>query len=181
MIDKPIIPMRPQDRPYQPGRYPLPLPPRPEGFQGYCEWVGGMQLPEHLRPKGSPRKVTYLGMVEWAFDPMHCFVEAYYLGRRGRYWLLWIRSEDDNQIPWKWVWALGGHAVGKDGDPWTAAVYLLMDVWKARQSIGSHKYHWIDEVGHLSVEEFEAIAAVVWPEAGPVEIRNGPDPDDEGR
>lgn len=171
MIDEPSIPMRPQDRPPQRALFLSPLPPRPEGFQGYCEWRYPMvPLPAYLKPKGSPRKLTYLGAVEWAWSPMHSRADAYYLGRRGAYWLLWSRWEDDNQIPWKWRWSLIGHAKCRNIDTWTAACYLLMDAWAADASGSLDKYHWINDVGGFSVEDFEAIAAVVWPDAKPLNL-----------
>lgn len=162
MVREPKIPMLPGDVPRQRIRLVVDLPPRPKSFRGFCDLIDPM--PETSRPKGSPRNTEYLGSVEWASSPMNSRFDSYYLNPRGRYWLLWIRWQDDD---WKqgWQWTLYAYGSKKGVDAKSAGVYLLTDAWKAeRDSSQLDRYLLIDEAGSLSVEEISEIARNVWPE-----------------
>lgn len=139
------------------------LPERPAGFQGYCEYIDSM--PEKDCPKGSPRKVQFLGSVEWSWSPMHSRWDAYYLNPRGKYWLLWIRYLDDNEWIPKWRWNLYAWGLRKGVSTKEAAVYLLADAWaaEARESDLDH-FHLINDPGLLTIPELCAIGRLVWPE-----------------
>ena len=65
MIKDPKIPMRPEDVPQQRVHLVVALPPRPPSFNVKCDF--NHPMPDDVRPKGSPRKTTYLGSVEWAW------------------------------------------------------------------------------------------------------------------
>ena len=50
------------------------------------------------------------------------------------------------------------------------AIYLLMDAWQAEAKQGYLDcFHWINDVGTLSVAEIQAIAKKVWPECPDIE------------
>jgi hypothetical protein len=160
---KPRIPMRPEDVPQQRIRLVVQLPPRPHSFKGTCNFF--KPIAERDRPKGSPRKLEYLGSVEWTWSPMHSRVDSYYLNPRGRYWLLWIRSREDEDWSRKWIWMLYAYGPRKGVDAKTAATYLLLDAWNAEKKINELD-HWflIDEEAFLSVAEIAEISRKVWPE-----------------
>ena len=163
MIKNPTLPMLPGALPQQRLHTVVDLIPRPESFQGRVDWLD--EMPDELRPKGSPRKVEYLGQTEWAWAPMHSRIDAYYLSSRGRYWLLWDRYFDENQEPWRWVWNLYAYGLKKGVTAREAAIYLLMDAWGGeKQEVDLDCFHWINETGSLSVSDFVAIARTVWPE-----------------
>lgn len=162
MTKRPSIPMRPEDVPQQRIHLVVPLPPRPPSFQGYCDYFN--RMPDDFRPKGTPRKTSYLCTVEWAWSPAHNRINSYYLNPRGKYWLLWNYYQDDNDWNHEWKWVLYGYGPRKGVDAEEAAVYLLMDAWESEaRNWELDKYHWIDEAGLFSVEMIEAVARVVWP------------------
>jgi hypothetical protein len=160
MSKLPRIPMSPQELARQRSPEPTILPDRPEGFIGHCHWT--VSMPAADRPKGSPRKVEYLGQAEWADSPMHSRLDAYYLQTRGRYWLLWIRSLDDNAWVPTWEWSLYGWALRKGVDREQAAVYLIMDAWREEARSGLGRFAWIGDAGMLSAVGMNAIADRVW-------------------
>jgi hypothetical protein len=163
MTRKPNIPIRYEDFPQQRVHLVVPLPPRPQGFHGKCDFHDPM--PENVRPKGSPRNTLYLGSVEWAWSPVHSRCDSYYLNPRGPYWLLWITWQDENDWNLKWKWALYSYARKKGVDEKSAAIYLLLDAWKAEaQKSSLDHFCLIDEAAYLSVEEISQIARIVWPD-----------------
>ena len=153
--------MSPSDVPHQRSPQETLLPARPEGFAGHCEWHS--PIDEKIAPKGSPRKVQYLGSAEWADSPAHCRIDGYYLNPRGHHWLLWIRYRDDNSYGWPWRWTLYGWGPRK-GVSWEqAAAYLLMDAWAEESQHGQGRFAWISDAGELSAVGMNAIADRVWP------------------
>ena len=53
----------------------------------------------------------------------------------------------------------------KGVDKKTAAIYLLIDSWIfERDNMELDHFHWLDNIGLLSVAEFMAIGRVVWPD-----------------
>jgi hypothetical protein len=147
--------------PQQRVRLVVQLPPRPAFFHGTCDFIDPMAVEE--RPKGSPRNVKYLGSVEWAESPAHSRIDSYYLNPRGSYWLLWIRSQDESDFNLAWKWTLYAYGARTGVDAKAAAIYLLLDAWKAEKekSFLDH-FFLVDEVGFLSVEEILEIARNVW-------------------
>jgi hypothetical protein len=161
MIQKPRIPMTPEEVPQQRLSLVVDLPARPPQFQGYCEYVNPM--PGNVAPKGSPRKLTYIGSVEWATSPRDCRLDSYYLNPRGSYWLLWNWYQDENDWDFAYRWVLYGYARKVGADARTAATYLLLDAWKSeRDSLDLGPYFLIDEACLLSVSEIKEIGSAVW-------------------
>ena len=160
MIKPPRIPMLPEALPQQGSGDATQLPPRPAGFVGHCEWYEPM--PAEAQPKGSPRSVEFLGSAEWADSPGHTRLDSYYLNRRGRYWLLWNRFLDESGWSMRWRWELYGWGLRKGVNEDQAAVYLLMDAWRAECDHGRSRFEWISGPGQLSSAELNAIADQAW-------------------
>lgn len=158
----PKIPMTPDEVPQQRLVSVVSLPERPPLFDGKCDYFDAM--PDEARPKGSPRNTTYLGSVEWAWGPGNSRFDSYYLNPRGKYWLLWIRWQDDNDWNKAWKWTLYAYSPKQGADDKTAAIFLLQDAWMAEaKSYDLDHYFLIDDPGLLSVAEFTGIARQVWP------------------
>ena len=162
MPDKPTIPMTPEELPQQ-RVYPVEiLPARPSAFQGYFQNID--PISEDKEPKGSPRNVEYLCSVEWAWAMNNNRIDNYYLNPRGKYWFLWNWFQDDNTWNLDWVWFFYAYGLKKGVNAKEAAIYLLMDAWQAEAKQGYLDcFHWINDVGTLSVAEIQAIAKKVWP------------------
>jgi len=93
---------------------------------------------------------------------MHNGVNAFYIQARKKYWVLWLRTLDDNCYPWKWQWLPIGSCDRKSIDKRTAAVYLLLEYWNfdadnSSADIANEAYDWINEEGLLSVSDIRAI------------------------
>jgi hypothetical protein len=171
MIRNPKIPMRPEDVPQQRLYSAVELPSRPESFHGVIDWMEPM--PNKARPKGSPRKTTYLGSVEWATSVRETRFDSYYLNPRGSYWLLWIRWQDDNDWKMVWRWTLYAYGKQKDVAAKTAAIYLLLDAWKKEKERSDLEHYFlIDEPGFLSIAEISEIGRQVWPRKSSMESQN---------
>lgn len=159
MNTTPKIPMRPEELPQQRATV-ASLPPRPAGFEGMRE------PPESIVPPVKmPRSARYIAQVEWAWSPTNTRLDAYYLSTNSKriHWLLWLRLYDDNWGKWDepqiYAYAPKQHVPSK-----VAAVYLLLDSWKAEaRDSDLDRFHWVNESEFLSAEELNAIGRVVWP------------------
>lgn len=161
MIYKSRAPMSPEQLPQQRLHAVVDLPARPPGFIGQNAYIEPMPAAE--APKAPPRNGEFLCNVEWAWSPAHGRVDAYYLNRRRRHWLLWIGSQDFNTCDWKWTWSLYGYAPRCRCDAVQAAVYLLHDAWRQEADQWQlDRCHWINEAGALSVPQISAIAREIW-------------------
>ena len=162
-LREPKIPMHPDEVPQQRIHLLVDLPPRPEGFHAKCDFMDS--IPEYEAPQRGPRRADYLGSTEWAWSPMHSRLDAYYLNRRRSHWLLCICSEDENSWDRRWRWYLYGYAPPLRISAEEAAIYMLLDCWKAEADGSSFDhFHWINDTGLLSVAEITAIGREVWPE-----------------
>jgi hypothetical protein len=162
MFEEPKICMSPEQLPRQRLRLVVDLPERPAGFRGRVDWLDPM--PKRDRPKGSPRSLSFLCSVEWSWSPMHSRWDAYYLNPRGKYWLLWVRSPDDNAWVETWRWWLYAWGPRRGVSAEQAAVYLLLDAWRAEQReslIGP--FLCVNDCEDLSIDQIYAIARRVWP------------------
>ena len=133
---------------------------RPEPFDsvvGYGEQPSSVELPN------GPLKPRYLGQVEWAWSPANARVDAYYLHKGRHYWMLWIRSYDDN---WEeWNWSPVGYVPRRQASRREAAVHLLIDFWRFEKAQHHREhYHWINETDELGTSDFRTIGMLVWPE-----------------
>lgn len=134
------------------------LPGRPDPFDAVVGWNA---VPDSARPVRGPREAKYLGQVEWAWGPRHERLEAYYIHRGRKFWVLWIYAYDDNWSRWNWI-AVGCAPLSQASEK-QAAVYLILDmfVWQ-RDNEELDCFHWINEDGLLDVEEWQAISRAVW-------------------
>mgnify|MGYP005644891883 FL=1 len=155
-----FIPMAPSLRPQQQLYEVVKLPELPQNLDPKIE------IDEPLLrnpPKTSPRKLTYLFSVEWAWSPMHNRIDNYYINPRRTGWLLWNNWVEDGGAPWTWHWDM--HAYGRRcrSDERTISIHLIKAFWEfdAKYHDVEH-FHWINNTGLLSVEEIEAIAREVW-------------------
>lgn len=137
------------------------IPIRPGGFRGL--WDESIRMPSNVRPKGRPRNVIFLASVEWSWTPWHSRQDRYYLGSRGRYWILWRCWLDDSDSPIKWRWFPYSYATNNGIETSAAAVFLLMHAWSAeKESEGLDGGFLICDSGYLSDEVLIEIADGVW-------------------
>jgi hypothetical protein len=159
MTRLPKIPLSPPQVPQQRLSEVVPLPQRPDSFN----FVVGYGLPKSLVPKqGVPRSPELLVQVEWASSPMHYGVEAFYIQARRKYWLLWLRTLNDNCDPWKWTWLDVGGCDREGIEKQLAAIHLLLEYWRFHQDekrahLDSEPYDWINEEGLLSISDVRSI------------------------
>ena len=114
-------------------------------------------------PKASPRKLTYLCSVEWAWSPMNNRIDNYYLNPRRTGWLLWNNWLEDGYIPWRWQWQLMAYGNRCYSDEKTIATHLIAALWKWDASEnGVDHFHWINNTGLLGVEDIAAIGREIW-------------------
>ena len=138
------------------------LPERPDGFTGQHVFLKAFSD----EPKRAPRKTIFLGTAEWTWSPMHNRIDNYYVSKNRRYWFLWSHFYNQYDPPFKWEWHLYAAALKqtrKRIKEFDAAIYLLHDFWKeesVNESIGH--YHFIAKTGFLSIEDFQALARLVW-------------------
>lgn len=118
-------------------------------------------MPEDILPKQRPRRMTFLGTVEWAWSPMSGRVESYYLHRGRRHWIVWIRDRDCNDLDYEWT--VAGYVDRTDVSADAAAVHLIVARWltEVAESELDH-FHWLLNDGALSVAQWVAIGRHVW-------------------
>jgi hypothetical protein len=152
--------MSPDDLPQQRIHEVIGLPQRPVPFESWA-WDGPEPAPAGVILKNTPRSMVFLAHVEWAWSPAHNRLTAYYLHRGRTHWVLWSRYWDEDERGWQWLPAAS--VCRADVTEHQAAVYLLVDAWKAETSHSSlDQFHWINESDGLSVAELMAIGREVW-------------------
>ena len=155
-----FIPMAPSLRPQQQLYEVVKLPELPKNLNPKIE------IDEPLLrnpPKASPRKITFVGSVEWAWSPAHGRIDNYYINPRRTGWLLWNNWVEDGGAPWTWHWDLMAYGNRCQSDEKTIAIHLLQAVWKFDEKYHDvEHFHWVNNTGLLDVEELEAIAREVW-------------------
>jgi len=156
----PKTPMLPSEVPQQRISEVVSLPSRPVPF---VFKVGCGDFPPDVVPKqGVPRSPKLLIQVEWAQTPMNNGIDAFYLQARKKYWVLWLRTFDDNCYPWQWNWQAIGYCNRTNVDREVAAKHLLLEYWKFtgspdEDSFDDEPFDWINEEGLLSISDVQAI------------------------
>jgi hypothetical protein len=159
MTNDPHIPMSPDELPQQRVHEVLELPERPEPFD--CRVGYGCRRPPDANWEDAPASALYLGQTEWAWSPMHCRLDAYYLQSDRTHWVLWVRYWSDNEGGWGWYSAAYVKKTGISQEQ--AKVHLLIEFWKSEaKESGLDHYHWINEDEELSVAQFAAIGRHIW-------------------
>jgi hypothetical protein len=122
-------------------------------------------VPQDILPKRRPRRMTYLGMVEWAWSPMSSRIEAYFLNATRRHWVLWTRNPapDDTDTAWQ----VAAYAPRRGVLAREAAHHLVVERWRAEacERFLDH-FHWVADEGELTVAEWMAIGRAVWSQEG---------------
>ena len=93
-------------------------------------------------------------------------MESYYLQRRRKHWLLWVKHYDDNWGRWERPAAFARCSREGFGEDDKAAAMILTAAF-LREDIrgydsGLDRFHMITDTGLLSEEELEAVACSVW-------------------
>ena len=172
------IPMCPDELPQQKVYEVVELTKPPPDFEATClmhcgsrddrndyEWsISKDDLPQRF-----PGAAIFLAQVEWAEDPQHIRLHAYYIcgNRRRTHWFLWIRSPDDNAWTYRMNSLLYAYCPRRKMDRKTAAIYLLLHAWRYELAeCKRDRFDWINDVGILTVSEVRAIAREVWGKQG---------------
>ena len=155
-----FIPMSPELLPRQKLNEVVNVPKIPKGLAPKVDLDAPLQ---RNRPKASPRKLTFLCSVEWAWSPMHNRIDNYYLNPRRSGWLLWNNWVEDGGAPWTWHWDFMAYGNRCRSDAKTIASHLILEIWKFDAKYHQvDQFHWINNTGLLSVEDIQAIAREVW-------------------
>jgi hypothetical protein len=162
MSKGPKVPMHPTQLPQQKLALVVDLPTRPEPFDF---GVGYGDLPEGVISKRrSPRSPIYIAQFEWAETPTSNGVEAFYLEAKTKYWVLWIKTLNENTTPWSWDWLAVAYCNRAGIDEKTAASYLLLEYWRFDEKMLAYRnvFDWVNEVALLSIPEIYAITRELW-------------------
>jgi hypothetical protein len=109
-----------------------------------------------------PRTAEYVCQLEWAWSPMNNRIEAFYVSRSRKHWVLWSSYFDDNYSRWeKDVVAVCSL---KADQKYAVMLMLFEHLDDLRVSYEIEHYHWISESGFLSVGEIDTVARNVWSE-----------------
>ena len=156
-----FIPMTPDVRPSQRLNEVVSLPEKPDDLNVLVEWKNPIQ-PKRF-PRGTPRKLTFICSVEWAWSPMNNRISNLYINQKPWGWVLWDNILDDHTVPWSWWWHFIAYTNNTKADEKTIATYMLLENWKDEiEHWDMDHYHWINNTGCLEVEEIQAIAREVW-------------------
>ena len=114
-------------------------------------------------PQGTPRKLTFVCSVEWAWSPMNNRIANYYINPKPWGWAFWDNWLDDHDVQWSWWWNFVAYSGRTEADERTVAAHMLLEAWRddAEHQLMDH-YHWNNNAGCLSVEDVQAIAREVW-------------------
>jgi hypothetical protein len=166
--------MQPDELPQQKVYEVVDPPKAPPGFQASCLMQCGCRedrndyawcIPEVALPQRFPGAATFVGQVEWAWDPNHTRLDAYYIcsNRKRTHWFLWIRSPDDNAWAFRMNSFLYAYCLRGKIDRKTAATHLLLHTWRYEAAESNRdRFDWINDAGLLTVSEVHAIARDVW-------------------
>jgi hypothetical protein len=159
MTVHPRIPLTPDQLPQQRVVAVVDLPAMPRTFDPtVClHW-----MPWEILPKARPRRMAYLGTVEWAWGPMSNRVEAYFLHRSRHHWVVWIRDPVPNDADSEWQ--VAAYTPRRGVTAREAAQLLVVARWRleADERFLDH-FHWVSDEGDLAVAEWMAIGRAVWP------------------
>ena len=153
------LPGFPDDLPQQRISEVVTLPDKPEGLEVRVEFLES--YPHY--PVRTPRKVLFLGGVEWAWSPANSRRDNYYLNPKPKHWLLWDHWLDDQVRPWRWNWNILAWAPRVRADEKSIAMRMLKHIWEVdRRQHLIDQFHWINSTGALSVSDLQSIAREVW-------------------
>ena len=156
-----FIPMTPEELPQQRLNKVVTIPPKPDNLDIHLDfWYQSEGLLKD-RPKGTPRKLTFVCSLEWAWSPMHSRIDNYYLNPKPKNWLLWNNWPNDNEGYWQWDIVAFSNKV--KADERTIAAHMLLKILKFEAKHSSlDRIHMINNTGCLSVEDVQTIGREVW-------------------
>lgn len=160
-MKKPKIPMVPQDLPQQRLAIVKDLPQRPDIWDGVTAY-GGRGFPPDAILKRPPRNPIYLFQAEWAWSPANSRLNAFYLNKGRKHWILYS-NYIDYDFDDDWTWNPAGCVPIKQASMREAAIWLMIDymMYDAAHS-EVDEWHMINEVGYLSIADIRAISRVIW-------------------
>ena len=153
------LPGCPDDLPQQRISEVVAMPDKPQGLEVKA---GFLEFYPHY-PVSTPRKLLFLGGVEWAWSPAHSRIDNYYLNPKRKYWVLWNHWLNDSELPWRWHWDIFAWAPKVKDDERHIAMHMLKEAWTIDCRHNSlDPFHWVNSTGALSVSDLQAIARAVW-------------------
>ena len=120
--------MTPDVRPKQRLNEVVGIPDKPDDLNILIEWKDPIIFKHY--PKGTPRKLTFVCSVEWAWSPMNNRIANYYINPKPWGWVLWDNMLNDHDVPWNWWWNFLAYTGRTKADERTIAAYMLMASWK---------------------------------------------------
>jgi hypothetical protein len=123
------------------------------------DFAGSLGFSKHM----DWRTTSFLCKLEWSWSPMNERMESYYLQRRRKHWVLWIKRYDDNWQKWDAPIAIA-RCPRVDEDHKAAAMILLAGSFteEIRQYDNELDRYTINDTGSLSMEDLDAVADSVW-------------------
>jgi hypothetical protein len=121
-------------------------------------------MPWDILPRHRPRRMTYLGTLEWAWSPMSSRVELYFLHGARRHWVVWIQDPFANDVEAEWQ--VAAYTPRRGVTAQEAAHHLVVARWQTEaEECDLDHFHWVSREGDLAVAEWRAIGRAVWPPA----------------
>jgi hypothetical protein len=166
--------MRPDELPQQKVYAVTDLPQTPSNFEAAFLMQFGSEddrhdydwsIPEADLPQRFPGAATFVGQVEWAWDPSHDRIDSYYIcsNRKRSHWFLWLRCPDDNTGEFRMNSILYAYCPRGTTNRKSAAIHLLLHAWRYEVAESERdRFDWINDTGLLGVSEVHAIARAVW-------------------
>lgn len=131
---------------------------RPDPFDSV---VGNELTPPGAEYPRGPRKVEYLGTIEWIWGFMHERVSPYYLHRARRHWMLWTKVPDEWERP---QWMPLGYVPFAQATRDEAAVHLVFDSLRfERDHLNQGRFDAVTTGGHLRSNQWASIRHAIWP------------------
>ena len=155
-----FIPMTPNVRPKQRLNEVVEIPDKPDDLNVLIHWKDPILAKNY--PRGTPRKLTFVCSVEWAWSPMSNKIANYYINPKPWGWAFWDNILDDYTVPWSGWWNFIAYSGNTEADERTIAAHMLLEAWKDEANELLDHYHWINNTGCLGVDDIQAIARKVW-------------------
>ena len=136
-------------------------PHRPCGLETSMAWGLGT-FPEDS-PQ-TPKRVLYLGALEWMCGVGHSRMDHYYLSYTDSHWIIYLHDLSDG-FGGSWEWYPYSAADRVDADIRSIAFWMVHDLLSADASMHEvDSYSVVSAEGFLSVGDFSEIGHLVWKE-----------------
>jgi hypothetical protein len=159
MTRHPSLPLTPEQLPRQRLVEVVDLPSVPAEFE---PTVCLFWMPDDILPKTRPRKMGFLGTVEWAWAPGASRIETYWLHAARRHWVVWMQDRDWTNDP-EYQWQVAAYVSRAGVTPEQAAPHLIAARWREeRDERELDHFHFVSNEGALTVPVWMAIGRAVW-------------------